>query len=76
MKKEFDWDHLKQEASTARYEWLRENYNKPISEDDFIIAMKGIKEFSTSRHRGRCYQPYNLKKHYKNLKSVFNFFEV
>ena len=57
-----------------RQEWLKENQNNPITEDEFVSIWQELKKISKSKHLAGLYSPSRLKKQYRNLKEKFGFF--
>ena len=72
--KTFDWEYHKKHAQPKRHEWLKANYNKPISQDDYIAAMIPLKATQTGKIKNNNYSPHKLKNQYRNLKQKFGFF--
>ena len=66
----FNWSTAK--GSTERIEWLRENYNKPITEAEYIQHEKELphKHFKAAR----CRSTSTAKNRYAWLKARFGFF--
>lgn len=75
---EFNWESAAEHHSVHRVAFYRENFNKPLTEGQFVDGMQRIKKFSASKHGiGRAnenYRPSKLKKLYQNLKTRFGFF--
>lgn len=71
--KKFDWKFFEKQASPARFKWLKNNWNRLITEQQFVEAMILLKE--TRRGRSKCYQPSRIKQQYKMLKNKFGFFD-
>lgn len=70
--KKWDWEKFSKKACKERYDWYKENYNKPVTEEDFVLAMQKIKSFS--KGKSECYKPSKLKRVYQNVKNKFGFF--
>lgn len=54
--------------------WLRDHYHHAITEDEYIAAMKKLRENDSGKRarRNRC--PSNLRHHYRMLNEKFGFF--
>jgi hypothetical protein len=71
--KNFDWNiHVKRRTNTKAYLWLRLNYKKVISEDEFVKKHQELRQYSTSKNG--VYSPSKLKRNYKKLKENYGFF--
>jgi len=70
--KEFDFE--KANGSPQKNMWLFNNKDKPITRDEFIAVMKEMKQYSSSKKKGKLYTPSYLKGIYKNLQDTFGFF--
>ncbi len=70
----FDWDYCKIHAQPKRYEWLKKNQNKPITEQEFILALQAMKDTQRGRVRNHNYKITKLKWQYNNLRTIFGFF--
>lgn len=73
--KEFDFTHpdfLRHQENVRN--WLKKHHHKPVTENEYIIAMKELRnDISGKRaHRNRC--PSNLRHHYRMLNQKFDFF--
>lgn len=70
----FDFEQaLKQGRNPQVVNFFRENWNKKITEEEFIETMQKLRI-----HRlgdSKKYSPSHLKKEYKNLKEQFGFFK-
>lgn len=59
-------------GSAERIAWLKENYNQPVTEDEYV---QHIKELAHSHPKAaRCRTPSRNRKDYHYLKSTFGFF--
>lgn len=76
--KEFDWDNAREMSrNSRRVMWLEENFDKPITELEFVNAMRLLKPFSKSqnkRTKRNAYKPSHLRRDYRYLKTRFGFF--
>lgn len=73
--KTFDFEHpdfMRHQESVRR--WLTNHYHHPVTEDEYITAMKKLRKNDTGKRvrRNRC--PSNLKRHYRMLNEKFGFF--
>lgn len=59
-------------GSQERIEWLKENYNKPITEAEYIQHEKDLPH--NHRHASKCRTPSHAKSRYYHLKNVYGFF--
>lgn len=74
--KEFDFYHedfMRHQESVRQ--WLTEHYHQPVTEDEYIVAMKELRKDDSGKRarRNRC--PSNLRHHYKMLNKKFGFFQ-
>ena len=72
--KEFDWGHYAQKHSPQKTLWLQNNHNKKISEEQFVVDMKNLREYSKGKKLSTRYSPSYLKHQYKRLVTKFGFF--
>jgi BRCT domain type II-containing protein len=71
--KVFDFDEARKMGQTPeKLEWIKQNKDKKVSEEDFILAMQELKK--ELGKTGRTYTPHSLKYRYKKLKKDFGFF--
>lgn len=71
--KKFNFEEaLKKGQNMVKINWLKENHKKPISEFEFVKAMRVIKQFRNGK--SYKYQPSSLKRRYYYLKKNFGFF--
>lgn len=73
--KEFDFTHpdfLRHQENVRN--WLKKHHHKPVTENEYIIAMKELRNDISGKRarRNRC--PSNLKHHYRMLNQKFDFF--
>lgn len=66
----FVWATAK--GSQERIEWLKENYNKPITEDEYIEFEKSLPH--NHPHAADCRTPSKARKRYNHLKDIYGFF--
>lgn len=59
-------------GSPERVAWLKENYNKPITEDEYVDHIKTLPHDHPKA--ARCRQPAKNRKNYQHLKAKFGFF--
>lgn len=63
--KQFDWEEAATRNSPEKLAWLKENHNKPITVDEYVAAMKAIRQERNS--------PSHLRNNYRRLQT-FGFF--
>ena len=82
--REFNWETAKEIRSPQTFEYLLQNFDRKVTEEEYINEMGLIKRFIVSksgkhglerRALKRGYQISRMKKDYKNLKSKFGFFK-
>ena len=67
----FDFENsIKLGNSPVKVLWLKENKDNPITEGEYIAAIKSLRGASKNRH----YNPSYLRNQYRNLKNNFGFF--
>lgn len=72
--KKFNFEEaLKMGSSSQKVNWLKDNWNKSVSEEEFINAIKSFKLFSKGKKKNYC--PSKLKRQYQHLKKTFGFFK-
>lgn len=59
-------------GSPERIAWLKENYNKPVTEDEYFEHIKQLPH--NHPKAARCRAPGNNRRDYRNLKNKFGFF--
>lgn len=59
-------------GSDERIKWLKANYNKPVTEDEYVLHIK--KMVHAHPKAARCRTPSRNRKDYNYLKSTFGFF--
>lgn len=70
--KKFDWESPRfKERNPQGQLWLRNNYNKRISETQFVVKMQHIRKFGKKQNN---YKPSRLKIQYWFLRDNFGFF--
>jgi hypothetical protein len=86
MYKEFDWAFHKKEMNPVKYNYLKNYWDKDISEDQFISDWKQFKPFSrlqekkkvpfayTWKKLSRRYSPSSLRKQYGYYRNCYGFF--
>ncbi len=70
-------DQAAEVHSDRHVEYLKENFDKPITEEEFVAHMQLLKPFSkaaSGRARQKNYMPSTLKAKYRKLRSDFGFF--
>lgn len=72
--KKWDWEYFKSTRSKESFMWFALNYKNKVSEDEFITAMKELKQYSNSKWKRTKYKPYSLKREYKYIVERFGFF--
>lgn len=60
------------QGSPQRIAWLKENYNKPVTEDEYVEAIKQLPH--DHLYAARCRQPSKNRRQYQRLKDTFGFF--
>lgn len=55
-----------------RVDWLKANYNKPVTEDEYIEHIKSLPHDHPKA--ANCRNPSNNRRKYRNLKAKFGFF--
>ena len=73
MKKQFDWDICKSQRSPETYNFLKSNFNKAVSEDQFVEEMSKLPR--NKLHASGTRSPSALRTNYKRLKEQFGFFK-
>lgn len=68
--KEFDWEYAEKHRNPVRFKFLKENWNKPIREEELVAVWD--KSRKDSKHSKRS--PSNARREYQNLKATFGFF--
>lgn len=73
--KPFDFAHqdfLRHQESVRN--WFKEHYHKPVTEDEYVAAMRGLRKDGHGKRvrRNRC--PSNLRRNYRALNEKFGFF--
>lgn len=68
--KPFIWADAK--GSAERIAWLKENYNKPVTEDEYVAAIKSLPHDHPKA--SRCRTPSGNRSNYQYLKERFGFF--
>lgn len=64
--KQWDWEEAGKHNRPEKLAWLQENWDKSISLEEYMAAMKKIKPTQN--------EPSRMKKDYHNLKYNFGFF--
>lgn len=59
-------------GSKERIAWLKENYNKPVTEDEYVEHIKTLPHDHPKA--ANCRNPGNNRRDYRNLKTKFGFF--
>lgn len=59
-------------GSPQRIAWLKENYNKPVTEDEYVEHIKSLPH--DHKKASRCRTPSHNRKDYQYLKDRFGFF--
>jgi len=73
--KTFIWENS--HHSPEKNQFLKENFNKPLSEKEYVDVMKkDYKKFSNGNGKNKNYKPHNLKKEYRRLRKSFGFFPI
>jgi hypothetical protein len=67
---EFNWDTAF--GSAERVAWLKENHNKPVTEDEYVEHIKSLPHDHPKA--SRCRGPSRNRKDYQYLKARFGFF--
>lgn len=70
--KTFDWKIAKNMQNSPYLEWLFENQNKPMTEEEFVN--EAIKFKSVRLGKSYKYSPSHLRSKYRKLKNNFGFF--
>lgn len=73
MSKPFDFNHpdFKQNNCPARQQYLLENYNKPITEAEFVKAVQAMPKHL---HWSKSHQPNAARRLYRKLVSKYGLF--
>ena len=69
--KTFDWSIFYNKRGKHSFDFIRSNFNKELSEEDFISGMQAIRGFGKS---GKAYSTSRLKKEYEYFKTKYGFF--
>lgn len=60
------------QGSPERVAWLKENYNKPVTEDEYVEHIKSLPhDHPKAAH---CRAPSYNRRQYQRLKDTFGFF--
>lgn len=65
--KVFDWIKAEEQNRPLKLEWLKENWDKKVSVEEYQKAMKEIKPTQN--------KPSDMKHQYEYLKKTFGFFK-
>ena len=68
----FDWELHESQRNPQVVAWLRKNHNQAVTEEEFIAAMRGFKQYTKGSKRK--YSPSHLRQAYHHLKNRFGFF--
>lgn len=68
----FDFDLCP--VNEPRKRWLRANWNKKVSEEEFVAAWQGLRMHSKAKHKGSRNYPARARHEYRNLVKKFGFF--
>lgn len=60
------------QGSPERVAWLKENYNKPVTEDEYVEHIKSLPH--DHLYAAACRTPKRNRKQYQRLKDKFGFF--
>lgn len=66
----FIWDTA--HGSAERIGWLKENHNKPVTEDEYVEAIKSLPH--DHLYAAKCRAPAHNRRNYRHLKERFGFF--
>jgi hypothetical protein len=72
--REFDWEFAKTKTSPSKLNWLWLNHKKPLTQMEYVHAVRQLRQFSLSKHASNNYSKYRLKKDYTYLQNNFGFF--
>lgn len=68
--KDFDWKYSEAVRTPQVFNWLKENYTKPVSQDEYVQAMNQFRGLRSPHNR----TPSRNKREYADLKRKFGFF--
>lgn len=68
---DWDWEDCKNRRSPAVFNFLRDNWKKPVTEDEYVAFMVSRPKFKKARH-----SPSRARHEYRYLKSVWGFFRT
>ena len=85
MYEKFDWDVAKNRTHPVKFNYLKNNYDKEVSLEQFMVDWKQFRPFDLvwmkqkeykyiSKRLASKYSPSGLKEKYTNLKEKFGFF--
>lgn len=68
----FIWEDAMKQHSDATVQWLKDNYMKKLSLEEFSKAYVALPH--DHPHPGRCKSPNKLRRQYNHLRDRFGFF--
>lgn len=60
------------QGSPERIVWLKENYNKPVTEDEYVEHIKSLPH--DHPYAANCRTPSGNRRQYRRMKADFGFF--
>jgi hypothetical protein len=70
----FDWDNAEKKYRPEHVAWMRENHNKPITEEEFVAYRKSLRASDTRGSKAKRYSTARLRGQYRRLKEKYGFF--
>jgi hypothetical protein len=70
----FDWQLCFALHKVEWAGWLQTNYDKPVTEVQYMAAYRAMRGEDVRSHKARRYATAKLRKSYKNLQEDFGFF--
>ena len=74
MKKEFDWEQCSKQHRPAHAAWLKANYDKPVTEAEYVEAYKNLRTSDDRPNNARRYATAKLRGSFRRLREEFGFF--
>lgn len=72
--KTFDWTKAETLHRPEYLSWLKVNFNKPVTEEEYVTFYQSLRESDPRPHKAGRYYLKHIKNQYATLKDEFGFF--
>ena len=73
--KEFNWEIYAAQGHRPEWiKWMKTNYDRPITEEEFVRAYQALRTADARPRKARRYGRSKVAAQYRNLRNDFGFF--